>query len=346
MVYRESARIRREIVLSAEKAILDLHHEFSGLWDVTPETLLRHLEEIAREGGHGSHNHILHTLRMLVRNGHDCDALKAAIKALRESGAFVPAEQASRAFNPFANEIVETEWDYPAGYTPPNFREQITALQRFFPELVQCAHPPKMPRAVEGFHPIVVPKLSSLARLWSVWNPYERGYEVVIRHLADAVQETYRARRSGFAKTSLDLKGFMKIAPCEHSSRVLMRLESENPHSHLIAFPGQLGIRWAGSSMRRVRWHCAETDYEPDRGFEEFVLPSYIVMIQLLLCPERLLSVSSLYMFCAGDDAVKRSFFGHNGVGFAFGSGVLHFMDCSQSSPDKMYGVPTGLAPK
>jgi len=346
MIYREPAHVEREVVLSAKKAIMDLYREFYGVWDVEPETLLGYLGEAFTSEGERSPNHIVRVLRMLVRNGHRPEDLIETVCLIQREGGFVPQPTKQRISNPYADEVVPTGWGYPRGYEPMDFWGQVRELSRFFPGVIGTGDRVERPVSCEGFHPIVVPKLEALGRAWNVRDPYGYGYETIVRRVADEVQRVFRSRRSGFAKSPLDLKDFSRLEPYGSAREALMTLELRQPGSGSVAFPAQLGIRWAGSSMRRVRWHCEETDFEPMAGFREFVLPSYVILIALLLQPERLLNVASLYMFCAGENAVKKGFLGHNGVGFAFGSGVLHFMDCPQSSPDKMYGVPTGLVPR
>lgn len=344
MAYREPAHVEREVSLTAKRAIMDLYHEFYGVWNVDPEALLGYLERAFSPEGDSSPNHIVRILRMMARNGHRPDALSAAVLALKDEGAFEQIRRRRRG-NPYADEVVKSGWGYPAGYRPMPLQGQIGAFARFYPEL-------KIPKAVvepsrhEQFMPMAVPKLSAVAKRWRIADPFRTGYEDVIRRLADVVQNVFRARRFGFAKTSLDLKGFHRLMPSPTARDAMMRLEHERRDGDILVFPGQLGVRWIGSSMRRIRWHCAHADFEPLPGQREFPLPLYVMLSQLLIHPERLMCSSASGMYCAGDDVVKRGFFGHNGLGLAFGHGVLHLLDWSPSSPDTMFGIPTGLAPK
>jgi hypothetical protein len=104
-----------------------------------------------------------------------------------------------------------------------------------------------------------------------------------------------------------------------------------------------MGVRWRGSSMRRIRWHCEHANHDPAPGYREFVLPLFVVLGHLLIQPERLMGISSLAMYVAGDRASRKGFLGHDGVGLAFGHDVLHLADYSPSKPDRMFGIPTGL---
>lgn len=347
MPYRHTQKVHSEVVLTAEKAILDLYFEFSGTWDVEPETLLRHLKEISERKNISSPNHIVHILRMLIRNGHHWNMLACTVTDLQKEGAFEMNQETETdsQINPYENEYVKSEWKYPERYTPLSLEKQIEIFARYYPGLKMPRKPIVETHRSDGFVHMAVPKLSAVAKSWSIEDPFGRGYEAVIRRLSHVVQTTYRSRRFGFAKSVLDLEDFSQFMPRNEVREALMRLERQQPHSDVMMFHCQLGLRFRGSSMRRVEWLCDNRAKIRNAPVREFLLPAFVILNQLLIQPERLMNTSALGMYSAGDHVARKGFLGRDGVGFAFGVGVLQFLDYSTSKKDSMFGVPTGLVP-
>lgn len=344
MAYREPARMEREVVLTARRAIMDLYDEFNGVWDAGPEAMLAHIRKLSTPEGESSPNQILRMLRMFVRNGHAPEALTSAVVALQEAGAFEKAK--ARQTNPYADELVRSGWGYPSSYAPMPLFKQAEESLKYHRGLTSVSRPTTAPLAVDGFTPIAVPKLSAVAKRLSVASPFGAGYETVVQRLADEVRCVYRQHGFDFAKTPLDLRDFTRLEPFGSVRDALMKLEGADPKSDFMVLHAQMGVRWRGSSMRRVRWHCENADFEPAPGYREFVLPLYVILEHLLLHPKRLMDMAALAIHVAGDHAARKGIFGHDGIGLAFGHGVMHLADYSPSKPDVMFGVPTGLVPK
>lgn len=353
MGYRESAQTEHKVYITAKMAIRDLYQEFHELWDVESETLFKYLAQISdKDGGSSSSpHHVVHILRMLNRNGHSIEVLGQAIMDLEEEGAFEmkqttevsPVVEVHSHVNPYEKEVVKSEWEYPKRYTPLRLEEQIEVFSRYYPRLKMPRRPIEEEYRSDGFTHMAIPKLSAVAHGWNIKDPFGTGYEAVIKRLSHVVQTVYRRFRFGFAKSALDLNEFSRFAPREDVRRALKKLESQQPTCDMMMFHCQMGLRFRGSSMRRIAWLSEERAKVTYASEHEFLLPAYVILSQLLIQPERLMNPSALGMYCAGDQVTRKGFLSRDGIGFAFGEDVLQLLDYSTSKADNMFGVPTGL---
>lgn len=276
--------------------------------------------------------------------GFRLEEMMSAVAALQVAGALRPRPRVlpPPRLNPYAEERVESEWAYPAGFSPMPLRRKAVLLKNAFAFLGERdADLVTPPGPCEGMEDMAMVKLSALGKAWKVEDPFGRGYLKIVERLADMVASLHRI---GFAKTLLDLKGFSRFEMLPETAAALRRLETLND-GKLAAFPGQMGLRWRGSSARRVIWHCRHGRFVPRIGWEEFPLPIYAVLMELLVQPRRL-AAGGLGAYCAGDAVATKSFFGfgRDVIALAFGHDVFQLLDCT-GHPDPMFGPATGLAP-
>jgi hypothetical protein len=217
--------------------------------------------------------------------------------------------------NPYADEKTEGNYGYPRGYKPLVVRTQRSVLKKYYPDLdasfvdMLVADMRTLPEGAEQIQ--VVPKLSAVARLQGIDDPYGKRYgecvEIMLGHIGST--RNFYNYRSG----KLTEKHIRLLAK---TREWLEKLEAGTP-GDFIVIALQVGKRWAGYSVRNGRFQMTAL---------EIPMPSWVVGHHILTHPKREVEWEQLHMDCAGDEY---SFDGDGQFGlapvFSFGDGRLVF---------------------
>jgi hypothetical protein len=226
-------------------------------------------------------------LQILIKAGEaklrqvDCDKLRELLSVRRILE------------NPYANEKTSTDRDYPSGYRPKVPVTQLRTLKKLYPQLDAS----EVTGIVENLGALregeelfqVVPKLSAIAHLHGIEDPYCTGYgqclEVMFSHVAKAFSsfENYR-------KDRLSDKYVRLLA---ETREYLEKLEEATSGDYLV-IPMQSGKLWRGFSVRNARIDIENVD--------QWSLPAWVVGHHLLTHPKRLPAESYLNIDCPGDE--------------------------------------------
>ena len=335
------------IPVTAVQAILGMCHEFDDIYAVYPERLPELIEEAYGPEGEYSKNHVIRSIRVLRRIGFTREMLLMAVTELGITNAFSPRMHRP-AVNPYSNQVKTSAWSYPHGWKPLSVMEKAKGISIFFDFDRTKALSEITPSSYQGneFHDLVAVRPSVLAKWWNIKDPYGRnGYPKMLARLANLVKMAYgrTSHHYGFYKTVLDLhEQYHSIEMLRSVRDILFGIDLRSNGAFMV-IPGQLGMRWRGSSMERAIWHTENVYFPIDSGWREFVLPSYLIMFELLSDPSRLCGPGTLAMYCAGDIVLDRSHYHCNGLSLAFGADNLHIMPMSRTRPDTMFGVVTGI---
>ena len=180
---------------------------------------------------------------------------------------------------PYADEVVESNIDYPEGFQIRSVAEQVERLTKEFPNL-DFSHAEelasgKLPEGAEGWG--VIPKQSKIA------ENYHGAFDKAIALLAEQHGEKFENWREG----ALTEKHLRLI---EKTEKKLAKLEKETPGDCLV-IPFQFGKKWRGKSVRHAQIRFDDN---------EFGLGPYEVAILLLTHPGRIIGSGQLYIDCGG----------------------------------------------
>jgi hypothetical protein len=236
--------------------------------------------------------------------------------------------------NPYTIEKTSTDRGYPKDYRPTAPSTQFKKLYKLYHDL-DGTHIPEITRALGKLQESdellqVVPKLSAIARLHNIEDPYGIGYgqclEVMLGHVAKMFPNFVNYR-----KGQLSGKYVRLLA---ETREYLEKLEEATPGDYLV-IPMQSGKLWAGYSVRNARIDIENAD--------QWALPAWVVGHHLLTHPKRLPAEGYLNIDCPGDEyspdadgqfASARC--------FTFWGGRLRFGSCWASSVDANYGSASG----
>ena len=180
----------------------------------------------------------------------------------------------------YADEEVETSYNYPPQYRVKPLAEQIQTLAKLFSlngakALVYAEHLPELPEGAEGWF--------AVPRFEAVGNTYGDAVEKVI----------------GLIAKSRKLKNWREgqlheryLRQSERTQWMMAKLV-EGQEGDILVIPAQFGFRHRGKSVRRAR----ETFYD-----NEFGLGSFTVGAMLLTHPEREVEWEHLHIDCSGDE--------------------------------------------
>jgi len=339
------------ISVTAAQAILGIYLEYSDEYAVELGQLLELIEEAYGPDGHHSGNHVIRSIRMLRRVGFTQSMLTAAVHELRASNAFSP-RRVHKVPNPHAHEVVPSNWRYPLGWKPLSVQEKADRIARvFYTRMSRPSRHAPTGFLHDDFHDLVALKPSVFAKWMKVRNPYSpEGYARLLVKLADHVASAYRKHHSGhgFHKSLLDMKlnrSKIRIEMLRSTLCAIREIERRSRGPFMV-FPGQLGMRWRGSSIERVVWHTENEDFSVGQGWKEFVLPAYVVFFELMADPQRLSNNGVLAMYCGGDVVTDSIHYHRTGTSFGFGAENLHLLPENRTAPNDYYGVTTGLVRK
>ena len=226
----------------------------------------------------------------------------------------------------FADEEVETGYNYPPSYQVKPLAEQIEMLARLFNLDGTAAydyanHLPELPEGAEGW--FAIPR----------WQAVGKTY-------GDAVEKML-----GLIGKSRTLKNWREgqlheryLRQSEKTKFAFAKL-AEGQVGDILVIPAQFGFRHRGKSVRRAR----ETFYD-----NEFGLGGFAVGCLLLTHPEREVEWEQLYIDCSGDDEYSPGADGQfvNAPFFCWYDGKLHFDAGWTDFAGERYGSASGFLPQ
>ncbi|NQT50232.1 hypothetical protein HQ571_06070 [Candidatus Kuenenbacteria bacterium] len=200
------------------------------------------------------------------------------LRAVLEHRVSYEAEQIS-AVLPYADEVVESSYDYAPEYRVRIVAEQVERLAVEFPNLdfshVEELASGKLPEGAEGWG--VIPKQSKVAK--SCHGAMDKAIDL----LSAQHGKKFKNWRVG----ALTEK-YLRLL--EKTEKTLAKLEAETPGDYLV-IPFQFGKKWRGKSVRHAQARFAE---------DEFGLGPYEVAILLLTHPDRITGSNQLNIDCGG----------------------------------------------
>ena len=243
----------------------------------------------------------------------------------------------SRCGNQYADEEVETQFDYPPEYAGPKpIDEQIKVLVEIFDldsaqALEYAKNLPELPEGAEGW--FAIPSVSALAKRFfpEVADPAEQyccAVQLVHEKLGDS--RKFFNYRDGQI-TSEHLRVHTRTAQA-------LDLIAEKQPGDIIVIAGQLGKLHAGESVRRARELFKAN---------EFGLGALAVCSIALTHPERFVRWEQLHADCAGDE------FGSNADGdfdkapyLIFRGGGVGFNTDHVSNSNERFGAVSAFGPQ
>ena len=222
----------------------------------------------------------------------------------------------------YADEEVETSYNYPPQYRVKPLAEQIETLAKLFnldgtKAYAYASNLPVLPEGAEGWF--------AVPRFEAVGNTY-----------GDAVEKMI-----GLIAKSRKLKNWREgqlheryLRQSERTQWMMAKLV-EGQEGDILVIPAQFGFRHRGKSVRRAR----ETFYD-----NEFGLGSFTVGTMLLTHPEREVEWEQLHFDCSGDE------YSPDADGqfvdapiFDWNDGELHFSNDWTDNADRQYGSASGF---
>lgn len=199
--------------------------------------------------------------------------------------------QSLSTINPYISEWVRPQRVYPKGWKSTS-EDQLAVLRGFYPELdslhvLRLAQDMRVPLDADGI--VVIPKLSRVAEVLGVEDPYGVGYvgllEVVCGYLAKK-HKFYNYRTEQLTPELCQVR--------TSTAAAIQTLEQEQEGDFLV-FPAQMGTRWAGYSPRNSTWQM-------EYGSTEFPLDVWAGGNILLTNPEGLGRNDHLIIDCPGTE--------------------------------------------
>ena len=223
---------------------------------------------------------------------------------------------------PYADEVVKSTAQYPAGFRFRTPQEQLDFLLKHFPAF-DASHVLELskgvlPDSAEAW--AVIPKPSKLGGLY-------KALEVVLGLLGQSRKFT-NWREGALTDKHLRL--------VEKTAQVYARLEQETLGDFLV-FSFQFGMRWRGCSVRHAQVRFAEN---------EFGLDPYAVTCLLLTHPDRITGQEQLYIDCAGcdyDPAASGSFGWCLGFDWRYSYGLLDLYYYGTGDANRLWGAVSGF---
>lgn len=241
----------------------------------TPEQharLLRFLQEASKDASVRALQNLDHqTAQLVLESG---DKLKSAFIE-----AVVNLVQQCTVSDRFADEESPSQRQYPPTYQIRPVEAQVTALRKYFPQLGACMERLSrrpLPQDAEGW--FAIPRWKALA------PTYNEALQMVVNALAEQ-------RR--FSNRLVDKLGSNYLRQNPRIIRAEAVLAEQQPATDIFVVAAQLGMLHRGRSARRARVVMHGN---------EFGLGAFAMGCILLTHPERISTVDTLMIDCAGDE--------------------------------------------
>jgi len=230
--------------------------------------------------------------------------------------------------NPYKDKQAKIGYHYPDGWACPAILNQVQRLMAAFPGLdfsdaEEMAKKVVVPEDADGV--MVIPKLSALARIFNIADPYGSGYgqlvEKVIAVIA-AIRKTYNYRAGELGENYIRLNADAKL--------LIEELEAADGADFLVMAINfgdwKTGLCY---SPRNARWQALNIN-------QQLPLGSVHVGCMLIADPSRLVAYENLFIDCSADEYN----WGADGrwsysVYFSFGGDELEFY---ARGADRAYG--------
>jgi uncharacterized protein (DUF4415 family) len=183
--------------------------------------------------------------------------------------------------NQFADEEVESSYDYLSGYQPKPIAEQVKVLRELFPELGSVDEKladGDLPPNAEGW--FAIPR----------WEKIAPTYGEAVVKVLDLIKQTRNGKFYNYRDGQL---GPQYLRQHERTTAVLKRLGDQQSDHDILVVSAQFGLKHRGRSVRRAREVF---------NASEFGLGSFQTACMILTHPERLQHYDDLWIDCAGDE--------------------------------------------
>lgn len=184
-------------------------------------------------------------------------------------------------FNQFADEEVESSYEYLSGYRKTKgMTEQVNILRQLIPGIgnafEKLAEQP-LPGNAEGW--FAIPR----------WQSVGKTYEEALQKVLNLIRE----QRGSFYNYREGQLGAKYLRKHERTIKKLETLCEAQKGYDILVIAAQFGLRHRGKSVRRAR--------EVFMG-SEFGLGAFEIACMILTHQERLANYDNLYIDCAGDE--------------------------------------------
>jgi hypothetical protein len=196
--------------------------------------------------------------------------------------------------NPFAKEVVASNYGYPENYQPRSTKNQLIVLQQF-PSLKDLdgsyveelsIRRRNLPQGAELLQ--VWPKLSVVSEILGIKDPYTINYGICLEMPLLYLESNQNL--DDYWKGKLTAKHIRLL----ESVRVFYKkLEKKTPGDFIVE-PIQSGYLYAGHSVQNSRWEIYYTKVP------QWSLDPYVVAWYLLTHPERIPDSNVLFIDCPG----------------------------------------------
>lgn len=225
----------------------------------------------------------------------------------------------------FADEQIETGYNYPANYRVKPLAEQIETLAKLFnldgtKAYAYASSLSELPEGAEGWF--------AIPRFEVVGNAYGDAVEKVIGLIAK------NRKLKNWREGQLHERYLRQ----SERTKWMMAKFAEGQEGDILVIPAQFGFRHRGKSVRRAR----ETFYD-----NEFGLGAFVVGCLLLTHPEREMEWEQLHIDCGGDEYSPDADGQFVGAPvFDWYDGRLHFGNYWASGANERYGSAAGFLPQ
>lgn len=202
--------------------------------------------------------------------------------------------------NQYADEEVESSYDYLSGYKPKGITEQTNRLRELFPGIGYANEKlaeQVLPENAEGW--FAIPR----------WEKVAPTYGEAVQKVLDLIKQTRSGAFYNYREGEL---GSNQLRQSAKSVSIFQKLGDEQKDQDILVVPAQFGARHKGRSVRRAR---------EVMNANECGLGAFAIGIMLLTHPERLKHYDDLWIDCAGDE------FAPNAVGVFSKSPCFKFYD-------------------
>lgn len=196
--------------------------------------------------------------------------------------------------NPYASEQTRIAYFYPKGYVFPAVADQVSRLSSAFPDLnftgaEKMAKQVAIPEGADG--PRVIVKLSALARIFCVADPYGSGYGQLVQKVLDVIGRTRKF--CNYREGELNEK---YIRLFDEARMLLEKLEAADQNDFLILAVNfgdwKTGFTY---SPRNARWQALNINQQLPLGAAQ-------IGSMLIADPDRLSDNDHLFIDCPVDE--------------------------------------------
>lgn len=190
--------------------------------------------------------------------------------------------------NLYANEEVQSNYNYPPGYAPKPLEEQISILRGYWPKL----NPGSCTIELERQSLVMGAEASFAIPYWQVLaGIYNEAFE---KEMLEAIKQSRNGKLKNWREGEL---GPDRLRQSQRSMKFWQQIMEQQRSDILIIF-AQFGIRHRGRSVRRARALFTAN---------EFGLGAFAVGSMVLTHPLRLQRFDELDIDCSGDEYSPRA---------------------------------------